>query len=159
MQNLKELLKKLLQPDMDFIIVGGFAGVFHGATQVTQDIDICLTINEKKIQTLRECLKDINPRHRMHPQKPSFLEQPKKTENIKNLYLETNLGILDVLSEIQGVGNFESVKKGAVSISLFGHHCFIMGLDDLIKVKKNLGRAKDIALYQELLEIKKKQIN
>ena len=48
MQDLKELLKKIISSDMEFVIIGGFAGVFHGATQVTQDIDICLSMDEKK---------------------------------------------------------------------------------------------------------------
>ena len=34
-----ELLKKLLEAKLDFVIVGGFAGVVHGATQVTQDLE------------------------------------------------------------------------------------------------------------------------
>ena len=38
MQNLKKLLKKIINSDIEFVIVGGFAGVFHGATQVTQNI-------------------------------------------------------------------------------------------------------------------------
>ena len=91
----------------------------------------------------------------MHPQKPSFLEQPEKPDNIKNLYLETDLGTIDILSEVENIGDFERVKRKALSIALFGHDCLIMDIDDLIAVKKNLGRAKDKALYYELLEIKK----
>ena len=155
MQNLNELLKKLLISDIDFIIVGGFAGIFHGATQITQDIDICLLMDEEGIQGLRKCLQDFNPKHRMQPHKPSFLEFPKVLENVKNLYLETDFGVIDVMSEVPGIGGFERVKKGSLMISLFGCDCLIIGLDDLITVKKNLGRAKDIALYHELLEIKK----
>ena len=55
MTNLNELLKKLLKEKIDFIIVGGFAGVVHGASQVTQDLDICLLINEHEISNLRKC--------------------------------------------------------------------------------------------------------
>ena len=40
MTNLNELLKKLLSEKIEFVIVGGFAGVLHGATQVTQDLVI-----------------------------------------------------------------------------------------------------------------------
>lgn len=157
MENLNELLKKLLESKIEFVIVGGFAGVVHGATQVTQDLDICLLIDEQKISDLRQCLKDIHPKHRMLPQKPSFLDVPETASNIKNLYLETDLGIIDIISEVSNVGDFERVKKNAISVPLFGHQCKVISLDDLIKVKKNLGRAKDIALYHELLEIKKHQ--
>jgi hypothetical protein len=156
MQNLNSLLKRLLESNLDFVIVGGFAGVVHGATQVTQDLDVCLVIDEDKIQLLRQCLSDIDPRHRMRPQKESFLDIPDSIDNLKNIYLETDLGVVDLMSEIPGLGDFQRVKKGALEIQLFGLPCWVMGLDDLIKVKKNLSRAKDMALYQELLEIKKK---
>lgn len=157
MENLNKLLKKLLESNIDFVIVGGFAGVVHGATQVTQDLDICLLIDDKKINALRQCLKDIHPKHRMLPKKPSFLEIPESTKNIKNLYLETDLGVVDIISEVTNVGDFKRVEKKSISVSLFGHNCKVISLDDLIEVKKNLGRAKDIALYHELLEIKKHQ--
>ena len=156
MENLNELLKKILNFNIDFVIVGGFAGVVHGATQVTQDLDICLLIDEQKINDLRECLKDLNPKHRMLPQKPSFLDTPDASSDIKNLYLETNLGIIDILSEVPNIGSFKRIKDNSITVQLFGHNCQVISLDDLIEVKKNLGRAKDIALYHELLEIKNK---
>lgn len=156
MENLNELLKKLLESNIDFVIVDGFAGVVHGATQVTQDLDICLLIDEQRINSLRECLKDLSPKHRMLPQKPSFLETPKTASNIKNLYLETDLGVIDIISEVPNIGDFKSINDNSISVQLFGHNCQVISLDDLIEVKKNLGRAKDIALYHELLEIRNK---
>ena len=33
-----DLLKRLTDADVDFVIVGGFAGVVYGCTYVTQDI-------------------------------------------------------------------------------------------------------------------------
>ena len=155
MTNLNELLKRLLKFEIQFVIVGGFAGVVHGATQVTQDLDICLLINKEEVEKLRKALGDLEPRHRTNPlHKLSFLEHPKSLTGLKNIYLETDIGILDVMSEIPNIGDFQRVKKGSVEIEIFGYHCFVMGLDDLIKVKKNINRAKDQALYRELLEIK-----
>lgn len=158
MTNLNELLKKLLKHKIQFVVVGGFAGVVHGATQVTQDLDICLLMSPDEITKLREALKDLNPVHRMNPNhKPSFLYYPEDLSKIENIYLETDIGILDIMSEIPNLGNFERIKQGALEIEIFNHKCLIMGLDDLIEVKKNINRAKDKALYKELLEIKKQK--
>ena len=156
MENLNELLKKILNFNIDFVIVGGFAGVVHGATQVTQDLDICLLIDEQKINGLRECLKDLNPKHRMLPQKPSFLDTPETASNIKNIYLETDLGVIDITSEVPNIGDFKRIKDNSITVRLFDDNCQVISLDDLIEVKKNLNRAKDIALYHELLDIKNK---
>ncbi len=41
MQNLSDLLQRLHDHDVEFVLVGGFAAVLHGSMQVTQDLDIC----------------------------------------------------------------------------------------------------------------------
>lgn len=40
-QQLNELIQRLCDADIDFVIVGGFAGILHGSTLVTRDLDIC----------------------------------------------------------------------------------------------------------------------
>jgi len=36
-----KLIERLAKGGVKFVLVGGFAGVVHGCTYVTQDIDIC----------------------------------------------------------------------------------------------------------------------
>jgi CO dehydrogenase nickel-insertion accessory protein CooC1 len=64
MQDLKALLKNLLEHKIDFVLIGGFAGVVYGSTLVTQDLDICAAITEEQVEKLRKALKDLNPCHR-----------------------------------------------------------------------------------------------
>ena len=52
------LLKRLKEADVDFVIVGGFAGVVYGCTYVTQDIDICCDFSADNLLALQ---KAINP--------------------------------------------------------------------------------------------------
>lgn len=155
MQNLRQLLERLLENKIDFVLVGGFAGVVHGATMVTQDLDICMAITDDEVSKLRKALEDLNPVHRMNPNfQPSFKEQPKDLKGISNIYLKTDLGILDVISQVQPVGNFERIKSQAFEISLYGYKCKVISLDDLILVKDSMPRSKDKALLQELKVIK-----
>ncbi len=42
MSDLRNLLHRLAHAGVDFVIVGGYAGIVHGCTYVTQDIDIWL---------------------------------------------------------------------------------------------------------------------
>jgi len=150
-QNLKALLKNLLEHDIDFVLIGGFAAVVHGSTLVTQDLDICAAITDEQVAKLREALKDIHPRHRMNPNvKQSFLESPKDIKGTHNIYLETDLGILDILSETQPAGSFKDIKNRSIEISLYGHKCKVISVDDLIKVKESMKRPKDLQAAQEL---------
>ena len=99
MKNLNQLLQILLKAEIDFILIGGYAGVVHGSNQLTRDLDICAALTVQDIQKLQDCLKDYHPKHRMNPNfKPSFLEEalPSNIENLNAVYLETDLGILDI---------------------------------------------------------------
>ncbi|MCM2281894.1 MAG: nucleotidyltransferase [Bdellovibrionaceae bacterium] len=154
--NLNELLKLLLRNQIDFVLIGGFAGVVHGSSQVTRDLDIAMLLTPEQIENLRQCLKDIHPRHRMNPGfKPSFMDEPKITEGVKNIYLDTDLGILDILTEVTGVGDFERIRSDAVEISIFGFKCRVISPKDLIKAKETIGRDKDKAVVRELRKILK----
>lgn len=39
--NFLSLLGRLAQAEVDFVMIGGFAGVVHSCTYVTQDVEIC----------------------------------------------------------------------------------------------------------------------
>lgn len=151
MTNLNNLLQVLLENEIDFVLIGGFAGVVHGSTQVTRDLDICALITPAQIEKLRFALKDLHPRHRMNPNfKPSFLTEPKDLENLRNIYLETDLGVLDIISEVTQVGDFEQVMKNSVEIELFGKTCKVISVDALIRAKEKMGRPKDKLVVAEL---------
>ena len=155
--NLKLLLERLLKHEIDFVLAGGLAAVVHGSPAVTQDIDICVAINETQVQKLRTALRDLSPKHRMNPNfKPSFLEYPEKLEGVANIYLETNLGVLDILSELKPVGSFERISQNAITVSLYGHTCKVISLDDLIAIKETMTRPKDKEALGHLREIRRK---
>ena len=40
MQNLSELTRRLIEAQVEFVLVGGFAAVAHGVTLVTRDVDM-----------------------------------------------------------------------------------------------------------------------
>ena len=155
--NLKALLKRLLDHNVDFVLAGGLACVVHGSPLVTQDVDICVFFDDLQIAKLREALKDLDPKFRMNPNfKPSFLDHPKRSNELKNIYLETSLGILDMMSELQPVGDFQAVSRRAVTIRLYGHDCKVVSLEDLISIKEMMSRPKDKEALLHLREILKR---
>lgn len=155
--NLKALLKRLLDYNVDFVLAGGLACVVHGSPLVTQDVDICVFFDDLQIAKLREALKDLDPKFRMNPNfKPSFLDHPKRSSELKNIYLETSLGILDMMSELQPVGDFQAVSRSAVTIRLYGHDCKVVSLEDLISIKEMMSRPKDKEALLHLREILKR---
>ncbi len=45
MQNLNRLLQRLASTDLDFVVVGGYAAMLHGSSQVTRDLHICMVLD------------------------------------------------------------------------------------------------------------------
>lgn len=77
-----------------------------------------------------------------------------------NFTLTTDLGDVDVLDEIAGLGSYEAALQFSEDMEFFGLRCKVLTLEGLIKSKKAVGRAKDLRLLPELealLEIQKSQ--
>jgi hypothetical protein len=153
---LNRLIERLCDAHVDFVIVGGFAGMLHGSSLVTRDLDVCAVLNASNVAKLREALRDLRPTHRLTPQRLSFLENPEPGVGMKNLYLETDLGPVDFLGSILGIGEFERVRAASIEIELFGRRCRVISLQDLIRAKEALGRDKDLLAAKELRAIAEK---
>jgi hypothetical protein len=157
--DLNRLLERLSDSGIEFVVVGGFAATLHGSTMVTRDIDVCAPLDSETVHKLRAALRDIKPTHRLTSQQLSFLESPPAGTEVRNLYLQTELGAVDILSSIKGVGDFARVREGAIEIELFGRRCLIMSLQDLIVAKEALGREKDLFVAKELRAVAAKQLH
>jgi len=153
MNSLSQLLQRLADSRVDFVLVGGFAGVLHGSAIVTRDLDICAVLTPENVERLRDTLKDLNPLHRMTPQRLSFLNVPKPGESVKNLYLQTDWGIVDILSSISGLGDFASIKANSEIFEISGRTCRLISLPDLVLAKEHMGREKDLLAAKELRAI------
>jgi hypothetical protein len=151
--NLHQLLRRLAEAKLDFVVIGGYAGVLHGSSLVTNDLDICAVLSPENIGKLRDLLADLHPTHRMTAQQLSFLVHPQSGIPVINLYLKTDAGVVDILSNVLGVGDYNRLKQKAVSVPLFGRTCDVISLDDLITNKEAVGREKDLLAVKELRAI------
>ncbi len=149
------LLDRLVKASVDFVIVGGFAGVVHGCTYVTQDVDICCDFSPTNLLSLQKAISDLHPVHRMTP-KRKILKLTKKTcRQFKNLYLDTDIGQLDCLSFINGIGDYQQVKQVSKPIEVENMQIHVLSLDALIKTKKVMNRPRDKETILQLEAIKR----
>jgi hypothetical protein len=150
------LLKLLRQHEIEFVIVGGFAAMAHGASQLTQDVDVCFEFTPKNVRRLAGALKDFHPIHRMTPQRLPLELNDENIARLKNLYLQTDLGQLDCLSEVKGVGDFAEVQRQSIEIELPAGPCRILSLDALIRAKEAMGGPKDKLTILQLKAIQER---
>jgi hypothetical protein len=146
MQNLNELMRRLISSQVEFVLVGGFAAVAHGVTLVTRDVDICCQFT------------DLHPVHRSRNDIPLSLTS-EQCASLRNPYLKTDLGIVDCLSEILGVGGFDIVLKNSIELQLPYGRRRILDIDALIRAKEAMPRDHDRITVRYLEEIKRLQSN
>jgi hypothetical protein len=156
MSNLEDLVDRLIRARMDFVIVGGFAVLAHGASMMTEDIDVCCPFSETNLKALWSAVGDLHPVHRMTPQRLPFEVTPEFGVGLKNVYLATDLGKLDCLGDILGVGSFDEVKARSVEIRFESGACKVLGIDALIQAKLATNRTRDRMAVLQLKAIKER---
>ena len=87
----------------------------------------------------------------------SFLANPEPGLSVRNLDLQTDLGEVDLLDTITGVGDLARVRDAAIDVELFGKRVRMISIDDLIAAKESLARDKDLFVAKELQAIREKQ--
>jgi len=65
--------------------------------------------------------------------------------------------VIDILSTILGVGDFERLKSKADELEVAGRIYRVISLEDLIMAKEALGREKDLLAVKELRAIAAKR--
>ena len=100
-QQTERLLEVLAGSGLDFVVIGGVAAIAHGATTATQDLDIAIQLDADKIRQLLEALAPYNPVHFTRPDLPLVAENAESLAKFRLLLVETDLGRLDILSEVE----------------------------------------------------------
>ena len=123
---------------------------------VTQDIDICCRFGEANLLRIQAAFADLHPVHRSRPDLPLQLTA-EHCRSLKNLYLKTDLGIVDCLGQVLGVGDFDEVLKNSVEVELPYGKCQIIDIETLIRAKEAMNRDHDRITVKYLKEIIKQQ--
>jgi predicted nucleotidyltransferase len=156
----EDLLKELRRLAVEFVIIGGMAAVAHGSAYLTLDLDLCYSRKKENLEKLAQALASFHPRLRGAPSDLPFHLDVAALRSGMNFTLTTNLGDLDILGEVSGLGGYPEALSFSEELELYGMRCRVLNLEGLIKSKKAAGRTKDLMLLPELealLEIRKSQ--
>src|SRR5512147_2718181 len=108
-QDDRALLTRLQEHKVDFVVIGGVCGILHGVSLVTFDLDLCCSFSLANLRRIEASVRDLHPCHRLTANKLPLELTDELASRLKNLYLQTDLGKLDCLSEVTGLGGFEEV--------------------------------------------------
>lgn len=142
---------------VDCVIVGGVAAAIHGSSLLTTDLDVCYNRNVANLLRLAEALQSVHARLRNAPAGSPFILDSETLKRGLNFTFTTDIGDLDLLGEVRGIGNYDAVIAGAVKVELFGYEFAVMDIGKLIAAKRAAGRPKDLLALPELEAIQEAQ--
>ena len=103
MINFQAALKALTEQGVNFVVVGGYAATLYGSGYLTRDLDICY---ERTPENMARLVSALQPIIRACVGLP-FLFDVRTLSQGMNFTLETDLGDIDLLGRIDGVGELE----------------------------------------------------
>jgi predicted nucleotidyltransferase len=146
----RRTLDALAEAGVDFVIIGGVAATAHGSARVTFDLDICYERSRANLERLSLALRPYHPRLRDAPAHLPFDLDAATIRHGMNFSLTTDLGDIDVLGEIAGIGQYTDVLALSDSLYLLGRTYRVLSLEGLIRSKRTAGRSKDLEALREL---------
>ncbi len=149
----ERIFETLARHGVDFTVIGGFAVVYHGNPRATFDVDIVAAQGRDNLERLAAALGELDPTLRgidaeLLPVTPT---DPDDLGNGANWTLLTLAGRLDYLSDVPGAATYKELRARSLPAEVGGIEIRIVGLDDLLRMKRAAARAKDLADIQALL--------
>jgi len=150
-----EILRRLVERGVDFVVIGGIAAVLHGSARNTFDLDICFATDAANLAALGDVLVALDARLKGVDEQVPFVPDARTLRQIEPLTLVTSLGELDVLARPPGAPPYRELRANADRYDLGGFNVSVGSIDDLIAMKQAAGRAKDLLDVEELEVIKR----
>jgi hypothetical protein len=151
------LLESLHSHEVDFVVIGGLAGIAHGSAYPTYDLDIAYGRDAGNQQRLVDALGELDVTLRGAPPDLPFQLDVKSISNGANFTFETKYGSLDVLGHVAGVNSFEELRSAARLEQIGGVAVRVASIDHLIAMKRAANRPKDQLMLEEYLVIADEQ--
>jgi hypothetical protein len=133
--------------------VGGVAGTLHGSRFTTDDVDVLVRGGKRNLDRLGGLLVGLQARDTRRRSLEKVMADLAEGGSAR---FRTRLGAFDVLTEVPAEGDFSfaALARRASKVEIAGHEMMVAALDDLIAMKAQAHRVKDLARLPELRRIK-----
>lgn len=138
---------------MEFVVIGGLSAIWHGSARVTLDLAIFYSRVPANLKRVVAALAPFHPKPRGFPAGLPFIWDEAMLRNSSVLTLDTDLGEIDLLAEVAGLGGWNEVSARAITVSTFERSIRTLDLASLIASKRAAGRPKDLDALPELESI------
>jgi transcriptional regulator with XRE-family HTH domain len=153
------LLKALVDHGVDFVLVGGMAGIAQGSSYPTYDIDVAYARDEANLQRLARALAELEVSLRVSGEAADlpFLPDTRSLANGANFTFMTDFGMFDILGDVAGVSSYEELRQDATVQDVEGFPIRVASIGHLIAMKRAANRTKDKLMLDEYIVIADEQ--
>jgi hypothetical protein len=147
---LRELLQRLTEHGVDFVVVGGVAVILQASPRFTKDLDICYALEQENLGRLGAVLTELGARLRGIDEDLPFVPDGRVLRQTQILTLTTADGGLDLLVEPDGSPSYSTLRRRADQIDIEGIMVRVASIDDLLAMKRAAGRPQDLVDLESL---------
>ncbi len=154
------LFKALNQADVQYVVVGGIATILHGYVRATSDIDLVVDLQTEEVTKVITVLTDAGYVPKVPVQAIEFADENKREQWIKekgmqvfSMYQPDN-PLLTIDLFVKQPIPYKELYNRSVVMELEGINVRVCSINDLIIMKKQAGRPKDIDDIEKLTKIK-----
>ncbi|MBP6920915.1 MAG: nucleotidyl transferase AbiEii/AbiGii toxin family protein [Candidatus Omnitrophica bacterium] len=134
---------------ISYIVIGGLAVNFHGIPRMTYDIDILIDFSKQNITRFEKLMREWGFQPKMPVKIIDIADENKRAQWIARKHMKAfnlvnpawTLSELDVL--IDSPISFDKAKRGSRMITMKGIAIPVLGVKDLIALKRVSGRLQD----------------
>lgn len=148
------VLQTLDRHGVRFVVIGGVGARLHGSPTVTNDTDICYARSPENLARLAAALGELDAKLRGVDEDVPFLLDAKTLEAGDHFTFTTQAGDFDILGTPAGVDGFDELTERATPFEIDGLTVLVASIDDLIRMKRAAGRAKDLIEVEVLAAVR-----
>jgi hypothetical protein len=155
-----EILRVLVEHDVEFVSIGGFAAYLQGSPIPTTDVDITPRNQEENLARLSTALTELDAKVCAEGVEPlPFSQSAESLAGAKIWKLTTKYGDLDITFTPSGTQGYDDLHRDAIEVKLRGTKVLLASLADIVRSKGATGRDKDrraLPVLRELLARQKR---
>jgi hypothetical protein len=158
--NQSELLGALIDHEVAFLVIGGVAVGIHGYPRTTWDLDIIPEPSEANLRRLAAALESLQAKAADAQGRSLELDLSHPASlAVGNYFLATRAGALDLVNGARpDLIRYRELERSAIPVRLLGHVVQVIGLDDLIRLKREAGRDKDLRDIAAIEAVRRRSI-
>ena len=143
--DLRGLLRRLREHDVDYVLFGALAMVFYGYVRNTEDLDIAIDPEPENLDRVTEWLRSIDAMLKLKPSRPFGARKPWGMQKGSNATVVTSLGQVDVVQQLPGMPDWPQLIAEAELYEIEGMRVRVMNRRTLIELKRLRGSNQDFA--------------